>query len=99
MLGIDSARSCIDGQRPARPSRAVSWHRTGIPDVERAEIRGGGECRGTAAASGTARPIPVTKIKRRQRGASRDTGTTVGEGRRSALPPNDGPAGPDVPSP
>ena len=41
MLGTDSARSCINGQRPARPSRAVSWHLTAIRDVERTEIRGG----------------------------------------------------------
>ena len=85
MLGIDSARSRIDGERQARPSRSVSWHRTGIPDVERAEIRGGGECRGMAAASGTARPIPVTGIKTRQKGESRGTWHRHDRGRRPTL--------------
>lgn len=74
MLGIDSARSCINGERPARPSRTVSWHLTAIPDVERTEVPGGlGVCRSTAAARGTAGPIPVTGIKTRQKGESRDT--------------------------
>ena len=41
MLGTDSARSCINGQRLARPSHTVSWHLTAIRDVERTEIRGG----------------------------------------------------------
>lgn len=74
MLGIDSARNCINGARPERPSRAVSWRRTAMRDVERTEVPGGlGVCRSTAAARGTAGPIPVTGIKTRQKGESRDT--------------------------
>lgn len=41
MLGIDSAGSCINGERLARPIRAVTWHLTAMRDVKRTEIRGG----------------------------------------------------------
>ena len=102
MLGIDSARNCINGARPERPSRAVSWRRTAMRDVERTEVRGGWM-------SAEARRLPETPHGQFQRPGSRrdrresretpDTGTTVGEGRRSALPLNEGSVGTDVSGP